>query len=146
MSHWTITWVQGLTLKQKTFTDNFLASWNITQSAKKAYWNWKTISDDTASRLWDQTLKSKQVQEYIKKLTWWLWFTEDFVKSKLIERTQERTRSERSQDWNMWKIIWILGLETKNSDENAKNVLNITNITNILSDYWIKRNENDLLE
>lgn len=60
-------------------------------------------------------------------------FTEDYVKNKLIQRTEESWRSERSQDANLFKMLDVLGLTKSQTDTASTQILNINNVLTVVN-------------
>jgi len=89
----------------------------------------------TASGKASKFLRRPRVYEAVmEELTDGLGFTEDFVKSEMVKRAKDKTRSENSQDKNLDNVAKIMGVY-KNESNTEKKVLNVTNVLNVMNTY-----------
>lgn len=104
---------EGLTLKQKRFADEYIATGNGTQSVLKAGYN---TSYDVAQNIAYENVRKPQVESYIAKQLAAKDINIEFIKEKLLDELRDENPAIRV------KVLELLGKHLKMFDANSKNV------------------------
>jgi len=107
-------------------------------NALRAYETVHKCAFSTANANSSNFLKRPRVYEAVmNQLTDGIGFNEDYVKTEMIKRAKDKTRSENSQDKNLDNVAKIIGVY-KNESNTEKKVLNVTNVLNVMNTYSSK--------
>lgn len=85
-------------------------------------------------------LTNPKTKSLIMKLTKNLWITKDYIQLSHLERANDETRSEKSQDNNLQRLGETLGAYKLGEITNQTQILNITNVLNVLTQNGITQN------
>ena len=80
-------------------------------------------------------MTSPEVLDKIDMLTNKMGMTKEYVQYTHLERANDESRSEKSQDHNLDKLGETVGAYKLNEEQNTSRILNVTNVLNILTSH-----------